>query len=227
MFKKLFVSLVLCLSLIATPVIADELGVGGAYVTGHSSDNDYAVNNDGWGIGAHFDKDMGWQKRFSSNNAVGIDPGMAYFFLRWEKDVEETKTHKGYRDWDRCGEDKICPPPPPIHYGDIGDEFPIWNPEYTTKTSKTEWVNSHILAATLKPYWEIYKDWRLFGVGGAGYEFAEDENNAFAALTGVGLQFMVTESIGTSLSYNAIWSNPTGNDTRRFDVTMFSIDFRF
>ena len=226
MFKKLFVSLVLCLSLIATPVIADELGVGGAYVTGHSEDRDYAVNNDGWGIGAHYDKDMGWQKRFSSNNAIGVDPGMAYFFLRWEKDVEETKTHKGGK-WDCYYSVKggaICPPPPPTV---LNDEFPIWNPEYTTKTSSTEWVNSHWIGATLKPYWELYEDFRFFGVGGLGYEFAEDENDAFAPLTGVGIQYMITKSIGTSVSYNAIWSNATGNDSRRFDVTMFSIDFRF
>ena len=220
MLKKLFVSLVLCLSLIATPVIADELGLGGGYVTGHSSDNDYAINNDGWAIGAHFDKDMGWQKRFSENNAVGIDPGMAYFFLRWEKDVEKTKTKKWeYEKYDEC-----------LNCRDWLAPVDIPDPVYITTTEKyseTEWTNSHILAATLKPYWEIFKDFRLFGVGGAGYEFADDENNAFAVLTGGGLQFMVTESIGTSLSYNAIWSDPAGNDTRRFDVTMFSIDFRF
>jgi len=215
MFKKLFVSLVLCLSLIATPVIADELGVGGAYVTGHSDDKDYAVNNDGWGIGAHFDKDMGWQKRFSSNNAVGIDPGMAYFFLRWEKDVDKKKTEKG--TWDYCkerGNAIFC------------DVVPIYKPK-TTKWSETENVNSHWIGATLKPYWELYEDFRFFGVGGLGYEFAEDENDAFAPLTGVGIQYMITKSIGTSVSYNAIWSNATGNDSRRFDVTMFSIDFRF
>jgi hypothetical protein len=204
MWKKL-VALAVGIFMMVTPVMADELGVGGAYVTGHSRDSNYAVNNDGWGIAAHYDKDMGWQKRFSENNAIGIDPGMAYFYLRWQKDTEtkETKYEKYDREW---------------YFHEI---FAT-----TTKTSKRENINSHILAATLKPYWELYKNFRMFGVGGAGYEFADDENNAPAVLAGAGIQYMFTKDFGTSLGHYRIWSDPT-DDYRRFDATVLSVDLRF
>ncbi len=219
MWKKI-VALALGIFMMVTPVMADEFGMGGAYVSGHSEDKDYAVNNDGYGVAAHFDKDMGWQKRFSENNAVGIDPGMAYFYLRWEKDTDKTRTKKS--SYNGCRDPKFeCEP-----FYPNGD----WNTlTYTEKYSETEWVNSHFLGVTLKPYWEIYKDFRLFGHAGPGYEFADDnDGDAFAVLTGFGAQYMWTENFGTSLSHNKIWSDPFGdNHGRRFDATVFSFDVRF
>jgi hypothetical protein len=66
----------------------------------------------------------------------------------------------------------------------------------------------------------------MFGVGGAGYEFADDENNAPAVLAGAGIQYMFTKDFGTSLGHYRIWSDPT-DDYRRFDATVLSVDLRF
>jgi hypothetical protein len=200
MWKKI-VALALGIFLVTTPVIADEFGLGGGYVTGHSEDKSYSVENDGYGGMLHFDKDMDWRKDFSENNAVGIDPGMAYFYLRWDKDVDKEETKTGeLTDCRNCR-------------------------KHTTITVE-ETINSHILAATMKPYWELYKKFRMFGVAGAGYEFADDENNAPVVLAGVGMQYMFTDSFGTSLGHYKIWSDPT-NNYRRFDTTVLSLDFRF
>lgn len=213
MWKKI-VALALGILLVTSPVIADEFGAGGLYVTGHSEDKTYSVENDGYGGMLHFDKDMDWTKTFSENNTVGIDPGMAYFFLRWDKDVEKSETKWEYEKGDICLPDHICTARPQR----------AWLT--TKKWSEEETVNSHILAATMKPYWELYKKFRVFGVAGAGYEFADDENNAPVVLAGVGMQYMFTDSFGTSLGHYKIWSDPT-DDYRRFDSTVLSIDFRF
>ncbi len=216
MWKKVFVALMLSLSLIATPVMADEFGAGGLYVTGHSQSNGYSVENDGFGGMLHFDLDMDWQKRFSENSAVGIDPGMAYFFLRWDKDVNKESTPQD-NNWDGCYT-RPCPKT-------TVDEIQVYKPK-TKKWSEEETINSHILALTLKPYWELYKDLRFFTVGGVGYEFADDENNAPVVLAGAGIQYMFTKAFGTSLGHYKIWSDPTDNH-RRFDTTVLSLDWRF
>ena len=214
MWKRL-VALALGIFMIVTPVMADEFGTGGLYVTGHSEDSSYSVENDGFGGMLHFDADMDWRKDFSENNAVGIDPGMAYFYLRWDKDVNKEKTEK--YQIEKCRGDDCYP----IY--DTSDEF-TWTT--TKKWSEEETINSHILALTLKPYWELYQDLRFFTVGGVGYEFADDENDAPVVLGGVGIQYMFTEDFGTSLSHYKIYSDPT-DDYRRFDTTVLSIDVRF
>ena len=220
MWKKI-VALALGILLVTSPVIADEFGAGGLYVTGHSEDKTYSVENDGYGGMLHFDKDMDWTKTFSENSAVGIDPGMAYFFLRWDKDVEKSETVKNR--FEGCPNIRGCE----TVLTDVPVDNPGWK-EFTTtkKWSEEETVNSHILAATLKPYWELYKKFRVFGVAGAGYEFADDENNAPVVLAGVGMQYMFTDSFGTSLGHYKIWSDPT-DDYRRFDTTVLSLDWRF
>ncbi len=209
MWQKI-VALALGIFMIATPVMADEYGAGGLYVTGHSKDSSYSVENDGFGGMLHFDKDMDWRKDFSENNAVGIDPGMAYFFLRWDKDVNKEETeYRSYRLETN---------------GDCGKD--CFDFSETKKWSEEETINSHILALTLKPYWELYKDLRFFTVGGVGYEFADDENDAPVVLAGAGIQYMFTKDFGTSLGHYKIWSDPT-DDYRRFDTTVLSVDFRF
>jgi hypothetical protein len=220
MWKKI-VALALGIFMMVTPVMADEFGAGGAYVTGHSQDSNYSVENDGFGSMLHYDKDMGWQKRFSENNAVGIDPGMAYFFLRWDKDIDKEEKTKKFSLDDYCRDN-----PQPYLCGGTTRDLPVWKKPKTKKWSEEETINSHILALTLKPYWELYKDLRFFTVGGVGYEFTDDDNDAPVVLAGVGIQYMFTKDFGTSLGHYKIYSNPTDN-YRRFDTTVLSVDFRF
>jgi hypothetical protein len=195
MWKKLLITLALSLSLIATSAFADELGIGGVLVDGHSDTGSYGMNNEGaqsWGIMSHFDKDKGWKKQISTNSAVGIDPGLAYMYFRWTKNHNLTRTKE----------------------------------RHIQKYTREENVNSHIVAITLKPYLEIYKDFRLFTVGGMGWEFADDDGDDMTVMGGVGMQYMFTKNFGTSLSQYVVYTDPTGN-YRRFDATVLSIDFRF
>jgi len=216
--KKVVVALLVSLFLLSgVPAFANELGFGGLWLEGaHSDDSSYAMENEGgngYGIAAHFDKDMGWKKQLSENNALGIDPGMAYRYIRWHKNTKESNTllyRKGTTKTVAC---LSC-----------DDYTTVYVPSSSTKT---EHVNSHFGFVTLKPYWEIYKDFRLFGAVGLGYEFADDDDgDNMATLTEVGMSYMFTSDLGLSASYGSIFSDPRG-DFRRFDTVVGEIVWRF
>jgi hypothetical protein len=218
MLKKLSVgilALLVCLCF-TLPVSADEFGFGGAFVDGHSDDGRYGMNNEGaqsFGGVLHYEKDKDWQKTFG-NNKIGVDPGMVYMFLRWTKthNLEKT-TCKGYE----CEK-------PQYDYPEV-NSYKRYETCTTEKYDKNRSINSHILGMYLKPYWEIHKKVRLFGLAGPGLEFADDSTN-FVAVVGGGIQYRFSERFATSLTQYEVFSDPT-SQYRRFDATVLSIDFLF
>lgn len=206
MKKVVLLVMVLCFAPLA---LADEIGVGGIWITGaHSQTNDDSMDNDSWGIDAHYDKDMDWEKQVSPNHVLGIVPGMNYKYLRWTKNHNKKRMKYSPTDWDCVRE---CP----------GVPVTATSENYT----ESEKINTQILAFTLKPFWEIH-NWRLFAVGGAGIEVSDSDDGEFAVLFGGGIQYMFTERFGTSLAWNEIYSNPTG-EYRRWETAVLSLDFRF
>ena len=218
MLKKLSVgilALLVCLCF-ALPVSADEFGFGGALVDGHSDDNSYGINNEGsqsYGGVLHYEKDKDWQKTFG-NNKIGIDPGMAYMWLRWTKNENKERTKWEYEKYDECDE---------CLYAQNDRPFRAWST--TEQYTEDRTINSHILGMYLKPYLELHKKVRLFALAGPGLEFADDSTN-FAAIAGCGLQIRWSDHIATSLTQYEVFSDPT-SEYRRFDVTAISLDILF
>ena len=173
-------ALLLCFVFV-TPAAADEFGFGGAYIDGHSDSGDYGMNNEGsqsWGLALHYDKDKEWFKEFG-NSKIGIDPGMVYIFARWTKNNNKERTVK--EEWDYCKGDECEPRYYPT-------DFQEWPTRTTTEYyTESESINSHILGMYLKPYLEIHKKVRLFGLAGPGLEVADDGTN-FAVGLGGGIQ---------------------------------------
>ena len=99
MYKRLLIGIVaaICLSL-STFAIADEIGVGPAYVDGHSDNGQYGMNNEGtqsFGGVLHYEKDKDWAK-ILGNNKIGIDPGISYMYFRWTKNHADSDTSRRY-----------------------------------------------------------------------------------------------------------------------------------
>lgn len=210
MLKKL-VALVLGLVLVSgVPALAaDQFTLGGVWVQGaHSDDGKYSMNNGGsdlsWGVMLSYDKDLKWKKQVNNNNALGIDPGLTYLYLRWDKG------NNAYRE--------VCSP----RYFTSGDCEVAWNDCENEKYKKsTESVDSHFGFVTLKPYWEIHKDFRLFAHMGIGYEVSNGSKNEDAVMGGAGMQYMWNKNLGTSLAWYEVYSNPTGA-YKRWDAVVLS-----
>jgi len=210
MLKKL-VALVLGLVLVSgiPALAADQLTLGGAWVQGaHSEDGKYSMNNSdsdlSWGVMLSYDKDLKWKKQVSNNNALGIDPGLTYLYLRWNKG------NNAYRE--------VCSP----RYSKDGDCEVAWNGCENEKYKKSsESVNSHFGFVTLKPYWEIYKDFRFYAHMGVGYEISDGSKNEDAVMGGAGMQYMWNKNLGTSLAWYEVFSNPTGA-YKRWDAVVLS-----
>ena len=207
--------LVAALALVS-PVSADEFGFGGSYVDGHSDTGDYGINNEGsqsFGGVLHYEKDKDWQKTFGKNE-IGVDPGMAYIYLRWTKNHNKERTKWRYEKYDECDECLYVQSDRPIQASFTTEEYQV-----------SETVNSHILGMYLKPYIEFNKKVRLFALAGPGLEFADDGTN-FAAIVGGGIQYRFSKRLAASLTQYEVFSDPT-SEYRRFDVTAISIDFLF
>lgn len=199
--KKILTLVVCLLVLLAwTTVRADEVGFGGLIMDGHSKDNDYSVN-DGWGLIGHFDKD-GMRTQASENHAFGLDPGVLTMYFNWKKKEKDKTCDDFYRGY-------------PI-------EKPIENDYQVTTTcttcESTSTVHSQFLFGTLKPYWEINQNFRVFGKTGVGYEFADGAADGISLIGGGGLSYILYHNIGFSASVYEVLSNPTNNDERRYDV---------
>jgi hypothetical protein len=194
---------------------ADELGFGSGWFNGHSDDGSYSMMNDGdwtYGFVLHYEKD--WLETDNKKFTFGMDPGMMYTWVRW------TKGHNKERE--------IC------EEGDCWDRvltsceiyYPCQEEEcHTEKYKDNETINSHILAGYLKPYLEIHKRVRLFGLAGAGVEIADDQSNP-AIVYGGGLQIHLTDHLSTSATVYEIFADPTG-EYRRYDATILSLDYRW
>jgi hypothetical protein len=183
MFRYLIFFIVL---LFSTPVMADKVSLGGTYVsTAHSDSTEYCMNNEGdtsWGAMLSYHKDMGWKTNLTDNNIVGIDPGLSYNYINW---------NKTYNKWD-----------------DEGRKY----------RDKTESVNSHIVAAVLRPYWKMYNKFSVFVEGAYGLELSDDGNDN-AAYYGGGLEYKFNDSFGVSVATYTIYSNPNASYKRWETVT--------
>jgi hypothetical protein len=218
MTRLLVVAIVIMSMALAMPAMADEFGGGPAYIDGHSDDSTYGVNNQGkqsFGFGLHYDKDLGWVKEYNGGTKIGIDPGMFYIYARWTKNHNKERTVK--EEWDYCKDD-VCRPIP------LYDDFQ----QYPTRTRTEEYqvnetINSHILGMYFKPYVELYSKVRFFALAGPALEIADDGTNT-AAVVGGGIQYRFSKNFGASLTQYEVFSDPF-SEYRRFDATVFSIDY--
>jgi len=195
---------------IAPVMAADQIGLGGIWIKGaHSDSGKFAMENEGdngWGINAFYDKDMGWIKKVSEDHAFGLDPGMDYKYLRWTKSYNKERTLQ-YRGV-IC---KAC------------QDYPVTT--IKEQYRENEKVNSQILSGTVKPFWQ-YKDFRLFGIGGVGIEVEESDNANLAVTYGAGLQYYLSKHLGLTVSAQEVYSNPTGN-FKRWDLVVANVLYRF
>jgi hypothetical protein len=215
MKKLICVVLMLVMILCFTPLTMaqNQIGFGGLWVAGaHSDSGDYAMENegkDGWGIFAHYDNDADWTLIMKKNWEIGVDPGMSYHYIQWTKNhnkEEERCEFEKYREYDN------------VECQGYGCSTARWQ--------ENENVNSQIIAATLKPYLQIKDDFRLFTVGGAGMEIADDGEDNFAVYGGVGAQYFFTKNLGLSVQYHEIYSNPT-DDYRRWNLVVGAVEYRW
>ncbi len=206
--KKVMLLLVCLILLIGwSPVMADQIGAGGIYIFGaHSDTGDFAMENEGkngWGLTAHYDMDKGWKKQLSKNHALGIEPGIDYKYLKWTKSNNKERT-----TW---------------RYDKYRDEVPRL---ITEQYRESEKISSQIVSVTLKPYWEIYKDFRVVGITGVGWELADGCDDDVAITLGGSMQYYFSEQVGTSLSIEEVYSNPTG-EYKRWELVTLRLLYRF
>ena len=200
---------------------ADQFGLGGALVDGHSDSSDYGINNKGdqsWGIVAHYDKDMGWKKQLSKLHAVGIEPMLGLQYLHWTRTDNKERTIKGDR-YDREW-------PPTSEVGCLAcDEFPIYNPEKTEEYKTTSSVDTLIMSVGPKFYWEIGK-LRTFASTGLGYALQDGAQDDLTAVFSAGIQYQLTNRLGVSLTQWEDFVSPFG-EYDRFDKTVLSLELFF
>jgi hypothetical protein len=193
--------------------MADQIGLGGIHILrAHSDNGDFAMENEGnhgWGLAAHYDADKGWKKLLSKNHAVGIEPGLDYKYLRWTKSYNKERTlWDSYKhEFDEC-------------------DGPCRDYKTTEKYRENVKIDSQIVSITLKPYWEIYQDFRVVGITGVGWEFADGCDDGVAATVGGAMQYYFTKDFGTSLSMEQVYSNPTG-EYKRWELLTLRLLYRW
>lgn len=174
---------------------ADQLGLGGAWVDGHSDSGDYGINNKGsqsWGLHFNYDKDYGWKHQFTDRIALGADPTIQLFYLHWTKTIND--------------QHEVC---------DNGDCY--YGQTHTVETYRTTSVDSLIPGVGLKPYLELGR-LRIFGVGAVGYALQDGAQDDMAGILSIGSSFQFTKHFGLSLDHSEVFVNP-GGSYDRFDVT--------
>lgn len=193
---------------------ADQFGLGGAWVDGHSDSSEYGINNGGdqsWGLHFNYDKDMDWKKEFSVNNRIGVDMSMQLFYLHWTKQINEQHEEKD------CYNGYCQPDYDPYDPDDPGSADA---PPLTTHTVKTEHytsVNSLIAAVGPKAYAK-YGIATLYGMAGAGYALQDGAHDDLTVMGQIGLSLQFTKYFGISADHSEIFVSPTG-EYDRFDVT--------
>ena len=210
--KKLVIALVMALFLLTGMAVhaEDEFGMGYIWVhSAHSDSDQFSMgnnNSDGWGISMHFDKDFGWKSELSKNNIIGLNPGIEADYIRW------TKTKNGWQE--KCKAYRY------EKTETLGVGNNCWGCENEKYERSSNHVDSFFAFATLKPYWQIYNDFKLFGKGGAGYELSDGSKDDFAVTFGGGLQYQWTPGFVLSAEWSEIYTNP-GGDYKRWDTAMF------
>jgi hypothetical protein len=191
------------LMFLAVPALtyADQFGIGGAYVDGHSDTGDYGINNGGsqsWGIVAHYDKDMGWKKQASKLHAFGVEPMLGLQYLHWTRNDNKETT--------KC------------------DDYP--QPLCTTEAyEENSKVDTLIMSVGPKFYWEI-GNFRSFVSAGAGYALQDGAHDDFTAVFSAGIQYQITDRFGLSLTQWEDFVSPFG-EYDRFDKTVLSLELFF
>lgn len=207
----LAIVLIFCFAPVA---IADQMGAGGIFIKGaHSDDGSFAMENEGsngWGLAAHYDMDKGWKKILTKNQAIGIEPGIDYKYLKWTKNHNRTRLkYSKYRDFKECD-------------GDCESPLFVSKEQYR----ENEKIDSQVVSVTLKPYWEIYQDFRFVGITGIGWEFADGCDDGVAVTLGGAMQYYFTKDLGTSLSMEQVYSDPT-NEYKRWELVTLRLLYRF
>jgi len=198
---------------------ADQFGLGGALVDGHSDSSDYGINNKGdqsWGIVAHYDKDMGWKKQLSKLHAVGIEPMLGLQYLHWTKTNNKERTNK-FEIIDECRGDCYQ------IYAPVDNDTKTW--ETTEKYKTTSSVDTLIMSVGPKFYWEIGK-LRTFASTGLGYALQDGAHDDLTAVFSAGIQYQVTDRFGVSLTQWEDFVSPFG-EYDRFDKTVLSLELFF
>ena len=195
---------------------ADQFGLGGALVDGHSDSSDYGINNKGdqsWGIVAHYDKDMGWKKQLSKLHAIGIEPMLGLQYLHWTKTNNKERTTWEYEKGRNfiCVDTFECGPPPPQ--------------SATEKYKTTSSVDTLIMSVGPKFYWEIGK-LRTFASTGLGYALQDGAQDDLTAVFSAGIQYQLTNRLGVSLTQWEDFVSPFG-EYDRFDKTVLSLELFF
>ena len=200
---------------------ADQAGLGGAYVDGHSDSGAYGINNGGkqsWGVHLNYDKDYGWKKKLGKHAAIGLDPSLQLFYLHWTKQTNDSYKESmceevcyTYREQEYC-------------YMDCGYEFEtttfngaLKEPTRTVHKESYSTVHSFIAGVGPKAYLELGK-FRLFGLAGLGYALQDGADDDVAGIIQGGISYQFTKSFGMSLDHSEVYVSPTG-EYDRFDIT--------
>lgn len=212
------IALLTCLLMfLAVPALtyADQFGIGGAYVDGHSDTRDYGINNGGsqsWGIVAHYDKDMGWKKQASKLHAFGVEPMLGLQYLRWTRNDNKETTKCEFIEYDYHETANVqCDP-----------EQSLCTTEAYEENSK---VDTLIMSVGPKFYWEI-GNFRSFVSAGAGYALQDGAHDDFTAVFSAGIQYQITDHFGLSLTQWEDFVSPFG-EYDRFDKTVLSLELFF
>lgn len=211
MSKKVLVGIIVAICLaMAAPAMADQAGLGGAWVDGHSDSGDYGVNNHGkqsWGLHFNYDKDLGWKHMFGEHAAVGIDPSMQLFYLHWTKQINRTREESDCKfepvDYDYQNPITTC------RYGECGT--------HTVEGRKFISVDSLIAAVGPKAYFAFGR-FQLYSLAAFGYALQDGSQDDLALIGQIGGSVQFTKHFGMSIDHSEIFVNPNGNYDR-FDVT--------
>ena len=192
--KVLLLGIIAICLLFSTPVVATEINLGGGYPLWdtHTDDNSTSFNG-GYLIYGSVDK--------VKQDSKWLSYGLMYNYTRMELEARKTTTHQD-DSWDRCTKGRECPPPPQVDEVICltCDDFPIYNPEYTTTTTQRSWLSVHVLGPYVKPFYKISDRVKVFGMIGMGAMYVDgviygDEFGG-AGFASAGLSLDITEHLG-------------------------------
>ncbi|MGD9381957.1 MAG: hypothetical protein PVI03_05885, partial [Candidatus Thorarchaeota archaeon] len=188
---------------------ADQIGLGGAWVDGHSDPDDYGINNKGnqsWGLHLNYDKDVGWKKMLGENSAIGIDPSLQLFYLHWSKTINGEKTTCKPIEWE-----------PQYDYPEVTTNCIGREECKTEKTYKTQNVDSLVAGVGPKAYFALGR-FQIYGLAAMGYALQDGAQDDAAGILQAGVSAQITKNFGLSLDHSEVFVNPFG-EYDRFDVT--------
>lgn len=204
-YKRLVIGIVATICfLISTPAMADQMGLGGSYVDGHSDSGNYGINNGGdqsWGLHFNYDKDLGWKHKLGKHIAIGLDPSLQLFYLHWTKQINK--------------EEEVCEE---WRYEPYQTDYPeCWPRCHTEHSESYTTVHSLIAGVGPKAYFEL-GNFRLYGLAGVGYALQDGADDDVTGIIQGGVSYQFTKSFGMSLDHSEVYVSPFG-EYDRFDVT--------